>query len=276
MKRHLTLVLVVVAALVLAGCNSGNQSSRPPSNSNSSEPGASSLNRFSEQKQANATSELNQQWASRTGHYDLADGHGMAKMYIPALGRDNQFTIVEGTTQADLAIGPGHYVDTALPGQPGDFAVAGDGVGQGTPFSDLDHLQSCDAIVVETQTDWFAYRVLPEKSEVAGWVNGKGKTAQCSGIDGEAIVQPPAGKYSQTVGQEIVPRSESDVVAPVPHNPDITLPSNQELALMTMTTTSPRNSSASQLLVVHAVLVRDWTKDRSKSNQVPPEMTETS
>jgi sortase A len=238
-------------------------------------------NLFSEQKQAHATEALNNQWDTdtvgpqRTVHHDYGDGDGIAKMYIPAFGADYQFTIIQGVTQDDLAIGPGHYTDSALPGQPGDFAVAGHRVGQGDPFNDLDLLSSCDAIVVETQTDWFVYRQLPMPNEIAGWATGKGASPQCSGPNGEAKVQPLGGPYAQTVGQEIVLPSEGDVVAPVPHHPGITLSAGQEASLMTMTTCNPKFSST-QRLIVHAVLVKDWKKDPSKPGQAPPEMKETS
>ena len=113
-------------------------------------------NIFSAQKQANATTTLNKEWDTvsagprRTPHYDVTDGQGFAKIYIPALGHDWRFTVIEGTTQPDLAIGPGHYPGTALPGQPGDVAIAGHRVGEGAPFDALNVVQSCDAIVIET------------------------------------------------------------------------------------------------------------------------------
>ena len=48
---------------------------------------------FSAQKQASATTSLDKEWDTvtgpvRTNHYDLTDGHGIAKMYIPAFGAD--------------------------------------------------------------------------------------------------------------------------------------------------------------------------------------------
>ena len=59
-------------------------------------------------------------------------------MYIPSLGQDyHVHRSSRAPTTADLAIGPGHYTGSALPGQPGDFAVAGHRVGQGAPFNDL-------------------------------------------------------------------------------------------------------------------------------------------
>jgi LPXTG-site transpeptidase (sortase) family protein len=238
---------------------------------------------FAAQKQASATSALDKEWDTvpgsanqlRVPHYDLTDGHGIAKLYIPALGQDYHFTIVEGTTDADLAIGPGHYIGSALPGQPGDFAVAGHRVGEGAPFNDLDLVQSCDSIVVETSTDWYVYRMLPKTTEVADWTSTKGAQQQCSGVDGEAKVAPLGGQYRWTVGQEVVYPSEGDVVAPIPHVPTAHLSPVQEASLLTLTTCTPK-FSASQRLIVHAVLVKDWQKDQGNPNQPPPELRETS
>jgi sortase (surface protein transpeptidase) len=237
-------------------------------------------NIFSAHKQAQATSALDKEWdtvgGQRTDHIDLTDGAGIAKMYIPALGPDYVFTIVEGVTQPDLATGPGHYPGSALPGQPGNFAVAGHRVGQGAPFDDLDLLQSCDSVVVETGTDWFVYRVLPMKNEVTDWGAGRAASPLCSGPDGEGgKVTPLGGEYSQTVGQEIVLPSEGDVVAPIPHYPYTTLSNGQEVSLMTMTTCNPKFSST-QRMIIHAVLVQDWKKNPAKPGYAPPELKETS
>lgn len=240
-------------------------------------------NIFSAQKQASATTVLDHEWDTvpaaiagqqRVDHYDLTDGHGIAKLYIPSLGHDYHFTVIEGTTQADLAIGPGHYAGTALPGQPGNMAIAGHRVGQGAPFDDLGLVQSCDAIVIETQSDWYVYRTLPMKSEVAGWATTKAAMSQCSGPDGEGKVAPLTGLYAKTVGQEIVLPSEGDVVAPVPHYPDAKLSTGQEVSLLTLTTCNPKFSAA-QRMIIHAVLTKDWKKDPAHPDQTPPELKET-
>jgi sortase (surface protein transpeptidase) len=237
-------------------------------------------NIFAAQKQANATTALNKEWDTvtglqRTSHYDLSDGHGFAKIYIPSFGADYVFTIVEGVTQPDLAIGPGHYPGSALPGQPGDMAVAGHRVSEGAPFDNLNLVQSCDAIVIETSSDWYVYRLLPMKNEVAGWATGKGKTAQCSGPNGEAPVKPLGGLYAQTVGQEIVLPSEGDVVAPIPHHVGAKVPQGQMVSLLTLTTCNPKFSST-QRMILHAVLVKDWRKSSADPTKLPPEMKETS
>jgi sortase (surface protein transpeptidase) len=218
-------------------------------------------------KQHAATSELDDEW--RKDHFSLIDGRAFAKLHIPAFGPDYVFSLVEGTTDQDLEIGPGHYKGTALPGQPGNLAVAGHRVGKGAPFNDLDLLQSCDAVVVETQTDWFVYRVLPMSNEVQSWQQKKANQSQCKGVS------PLGGQYTATVGQEIVLPTESDVIATVPHHPGVTPSKEKEAALLTLTTCHPKFSAA-QRLVVHAVLVKQYPKNPKSPDQVPPELRETS
>lgn len=227
-------------------------------------------------KQTQATSSLNNQWKDtvtppgdqRGTHYDLTDGQGFAKLYIPALGADYHFTIVEGTTDADLDIGPGHYKNSALPGQPGNFGVAGHRVGKGAPFNDLDLVSSCDAIVVETQTDWFVYRMMPTADEMAAWsTSGKGTQPKCKNLK-------LGGEYSQVVGQETVLPSQGDVIAPVPHKANLALPAGQLASLMTLTTCTPK-FSASHRLILHAVLTSQYKKDAAHPDKAPPELKET-
>jgi sortase A len=224
-------------------------------------------------KQRDATSVLDNQWKAkddpeRKDHFGgLGEGQGFAKMYIPAFGADYHFTIVEGTTAPDLEIGPGHYTHTAYPGEPGNFAVAGHRVGKGAPFNDINLINSCDAIVVETQNNWFVYRALPKEEEKANWATGKGKDAKCKGV--EVL----GGPYANVVGQQIVTPNDGLVVAPVPGAETAPSPGEQA-SLMTLTTCHPRFSDK-QRLIVHAVMVKQWQKDPAKPDWTPPELEET-
>ncbi|MFD1148771.1 class E sortase, partial [Saccharothrix hoggarensis] len=221
-------------------------------------------------KQDDATQALDDQWNSNTVEvdeqrkvqYDLLDGQAFAKMYIPVFGPDYKFSIVEGTTDKDLEIGPGHYKGTALPGDPGNFSVAGHRVGKGAPFNDLDLLSSCDAILVETQTHWFVYRMLPKSSEVAGWAE-KQANPKC------ANVKPLGAPYEKAVGQQIVLPTDGEVINPVPGF-EGEVPVAQQAALMTLTTCHPRFSDK-QRLIVHAVLTMSYPK---APGFVPEEMKE--
>ena len=227
-------------------------------------------------KQADATAALDQEWNDatvgdgRTEHVSPADGRGIAKLYIPALGEDYKFTIIEGVTEADLAIGPGHYPDSQLPGQPGNFAVAGHRVGKGAPFNDVDLLEPCDAIVVETQSDWFVYRLLPLDDQGNDWASNP----LCSGQNGEQKVSRLTGSYAKTTGRTIVDPSQSDVVNAVPDEPDSAVPAADRKPLLTLTTCHPKFSNR-QRMILHAVLVKQWNKTEL-GGKTPAELNETS
>ncbi|WP_191247054.1 class E sortase [Amycolatopsis deserti] len=215
---------------------------------------------FSARKQASATVALDQDWAQgRTLHADLIDGEAFAKMYIPSFGADYHFTIQEGTDAKALEVGPGHYKGTALPGEPGNFAVAGHRVGKGAPFNDLDLLASCDAIVIETQSDFFVYRVLPHSDELANWNADKAARPQCANVGTLRTDAPDGGPYGKTYGREIVTPDQGEVVAPVPHRSADVLPTAQQVSLLTLTTCHPRFSDK-QRLIVHAVLTNQYPK----------------
>ena len=239
---------------------------------------------FGAQKQAEATSAIDQVWASaeseqtdtvvvqnpdqlvtdprqRTPNYEASLGQGFAKMYVPAFGADYVFTIIEGTDPDDLYIGPGHYTDTQLPGQQGNFAVAGHRVSKGAPFNDLGLLASCDAIVVETQDDWFVYRVLPMAEETATWADTP--RAHCDGVGVQT------GAYDGVYGREITVPSDYAQVLPVPHVNSTAVPADAE-RLITLTTCHPQFSDAERM-IIHGVLVKSYAKS---PGFLPPELGE--
>ncbi|WP_439659458.1 class E sortase [Lentzea sp. HUAS TT2] len=228
-------------------------------------------------KQDDADAELNARWDAtpdviaadprRPVRTDLVPGQAFAKLYIPALGSDYQFAVVEGTTPADLEIGPGHYRATAGPGEKGNFAIAGHRVGKGAPFNDLDLLQSCDAVVVENESAWFVYRVLPMEREEANWAQDKGSDPRCLGV--QPLDRSHGAAYADTPGQEIVRPEQAEVIDPVP-NYGGELPEDRLASLMTMTTCHPKFSDR-QRLIVHAVLTRSYPK---RSGFLPGELAE--
>lgn len=87
------------------------------------------------------------------------DGTALAVLRVPRFGHGYHPVIVEGVAQADLAKGPGHYPDSALPGALGNFAVAGHRTGWGQPFRRLDELVPGDALVVEWRGRTYTYHV---------------------------------------------------------------------------------------------------------------------
>jgi sortase (surface protein transpeptidase) len=154
-------------------------------------------------------------------------GDAFAVLHIPRLGEDYERVVLEGTAWADLKDGPGHYTDSALPGEIGNVAIAGHRTTYGSPFRDVDALRPGDAIVVETADSWFTYRVLGDPAT-------GDYTSDPSGIPGQQIVMP-------TDVQVINPTPGAAAAAPATG------------AYLTLTTCHPR-FSARERLIVHAVL----------------------
>ena len=82
--------------------------------------------------------------------------NAVARLYIPRLNK--QWVVVEGVTQADIRYAPGHYPKSAMPGQPGNFSVAGHR--NRATFWDLDLMDNGMPIIVETKTSWYIYKVV--------------------------------------------------------------------------------------------------------------------
>jgi sortase A len=204
-------------------------------------------NWFAAEAQSKVKKDLVTQWANgkpdplelpagATPHLPL--GKGIANLYIPRLGRDYAYTIVQGTSQDDLEKGPGHYPKTALPGQKGNFAIAGHRVGKGEPFLNLDHLRAGDAVIVETESHFYVYKV--------------------KGLDHGLSVPDDVDNIP---GREIIDPSDGAVLYPVPDHPLGTQPTEK---LMTMTTCHPK-FTAQQRMVYHAILAGVYDKASGSS-----------
>lgn len=109
-------------------------------------------------------------------------GDAFAIVRIPRFGASFARPLYEGTTRDVLARGVGHYVHTALPGEVGNFAMAGHRTTYGKPFNRIAELRAGDVVLVETGQWYFVYRVS---------------------------------------GHEIVAPTQSSVLLPVPNQPDV-------------------------------------------------------
>jgi sortase A len=82
--------------------------------------------------------------------------------------------VVEGTAPGQLEEGPGHYVGTPLPGDPGNSAIAGHRTTFGAPFNRLNEVAPGDTIITTTNSGRFLYvvsgkkTVSPDDSSVIG------------------------------------------------------------------------------------------------------------
>ncbi len=94
-------------------------------------------------------------------------------LYIPRL-RDKVWglPIVDGVGARELSLGVGHYGSTELPGQLGNFAIAGHRATHGEPFAYFERLKTGDLVYVRTQQGWFEYQLFEQKKikESETWV----------------------------------------------------------------------------------------------------------
>ncbi len=113
------------------------------------------------------------------------EGDAFAIMYVPRWGEDWRFPIASGTGYAEVLDNGfiGHFPDTEMPGELGNFALAGHRQSYGRPFYSVDNLQPGDPLVVRTENTWYVYRV---------------------------------------TDHEIVTPTDVDVLAPVPREPEAT------------------------------------------------------
>lgn len=84
-----------------------------------------------------------------------------AALMVPRWGPDYTKMIHEGVTRADVLdpLGIGHYPDTALPGETGNFAISAHRTTYGKPFVDIDQLEAGDSLIVQSEDAWFVYTV---------------------------------------------------------------------------------------------------------------------
>jgi sortase A len=94
------------------------------------------------------------------------EGDAVAQIQIPKIGLDA--IVVEGVGVDDLKNGPGHYVETPMPGQKGNAAIAGHRTTYGAPFGRIDELDPGDEIHVKTQQGSFTYKVMPNGTSIVG------------------------------------------------------------------------------------------------------------
>jgi sortase A len=94
---------------------------------------------------------------ARSMRRHVRDGQAIGRIKIPHI--DANFVMVEGTGEADLRKGPGHYPATPFPGMPGTVGIAGHRTTYLAPFNGLDKLRKGDEVVLEMPYAVVTYRV---------------------------------------------------------------------------------------------------------------------
>jgi sortase A len=125
----------------------------------------------------------------------------VGRLYIPKL--DKKWVVVDGVQPDDIRYAPGHYPETAKPGQLGNFSVAGHRVRK--IFWRLDELDDGDVIGVETRDSWFIYHVYqqevvkPNQVEVVAPVPGKPKAKPTQALLTLTTCNPKFNNYERLI-----------------------------------------------------------------------------
>lgn len=109
--------------------------------------------------------------AEETADESAAEVIGL--VYIPRLQSDVWgLPLNMGISDRALAMGLGHYSSTALPGESGNFAIAGHRATNGEPLARFERLQKGDAVFIQTFDGWLEYKLLVDKKvqEDETWV----------------------------------------------------------------------------------------------------------
>jgi len=119
-------------------------------------------------------------------------GEVWATLYVPRFGDHYVRPVAEGVDKETILdkVGVGHYPQTSMPGQIGNFAVAGHRTTFGKPFTHIERLRKGDAVVLRTETTWYVYKVTehlivyPDQVGVLSPVPDEGTTVSPAPEDG--------------------------------------------------------------------------------------------
>jgi sortase A len=90
------------------------------------------------------------------------EGEAIGRIDAPDMGANAVF--LEGTKTATLQKGPGHYPDTAFPGEGRTIGIAGHRTTYLAPFRHIDDMERGDRVTLEMPYGTFTYRV--QKTEI--------------------------------------------------------------------------------------------------------------
>jgi len=185
-----------------------------------------------ESEQDTLANQLDEQWndptvapsAGPSKAAPAAPGKNLVgRLYIPKLGME--WVVVNGVRPQDIRYAPGHYPDTANPGQVGNFSVAGHRIRK--IFWRLDELRLGDVIGVETRSSWYVYKVSssevvkPSAVEVVAPVPGKPNAKATTAMLTLTTCNPKFNNYQRLiVHAELVDTVKRDSKLPDAGKPD--------------------------------------------------------
>lgn len=92
---------------------------------------------------------------------DYANGEAFAVMYVPRFGEGSQRGIAQGIgldVLNSFQLGVGHYPETQMPGEVGNFAIASHRSAYGGGMHEIEQLRLGDGIFIQTRDGWYTYR----------------------------------------------------------------------------------------------------------------------
>ncbi|WP_309238170.1 class E sortase [Actinoplanes aureus] len=125
----------------------------------------------------------------------------VGRLYIPKF--DKKWVVVDGVQPDDIRYAPGHYPETAQPGEVGNFSIAGHRIKK--IFWRLDELVDGDVIGVETRENWYVYRVYdlevvkPHQVEVVAPVPGRPKAKPSKALLTLTTCNPKFNNYERLI-----------------------------------------------------------------------------
>jgi sortase A len=106
------------------------------------------------EEQWDTLSHSQQQQPAPKAIHRVGKGETFARLSIPRL--DSHWIVFEGADKSELRMGPGHLIQTALPGSRGNCVIAGH---RDTQFRVLQKVKIGEDISVEIEGRTFVYRV---------------------------------------------------------------------------------------------------------------------
>ena len=134
------------------------------------------------------------------------EGNAFGLIYVPRLrSKVWAHPLRAGIEPEQLDTGIGHFPHSVMPGEIGNFAIAGHRSTHGEPFAFIDELKAGDQVIIRTAASWFVYSltedriVKPEDVWVVDPVPGKAGQAPVKALLTIVTCEPRWGSSSRWI-----------------------------------------------------------------------------